>query len=151
VQLCGTSANYQVPCALTWEAASTGACRDFALDVQQGITFDDNEFSYPNSLSIGDVDNGENDDFVVSFGGGPPTHAFGFTLLNSGATTGEEIRVYDTEGALIGRQTLVPANVDSVFIGITANQPIGSVEFDEDAGGDDIAIRDLRMDCDGLP
>jgi hypothetical protein len=154
VQLCGTSANYQVPCTLTWEVGNTEACRDFALSVQQGITFDDNEFtspSYPNSLSIGDVDNGENDDFVVTFSGGPPAYAFGFTLLNSGASVGEEIRVYDTGGALIGRQTLVPANVDSVFIGISSNQPIGSVEFDEDAGGDDIAIRDLRMDCDGLP
>lgn len=150
-QLCGTPSNYQVPCTLTWEAASTGACRDFALGVQQGITFDDNEFSYTNSLSIGDVDNGENDDFVVTFGGGPPTHAFGFTLLNNGFSLGEEIRVYDTGGVLIGRDTVLPENVDSAFIGITSNQPIGRVEFDEDAGGDDIAIRDLRMDCDGLP
>lgn len=150
-QLCGTPSNYFVPCTLTWEAASTGACRDFTLGLQQGVSFDDNEFSYPNSLSIGDVDNGENDDFVMTFGGGPPTHAFGFTLLNNGFSVGEEIRVYDTGGVLIGRETLVPENVDSVFIGITSNQPIGRVEFDEDAGGDDIAIRDLRMDCDGLP
>jgi hypothetical protein len=97
------------------------------------------------------VDNGQNDDFTLTFIGGPPTHAAAFTLLNSGATVGEEIRVYDTSGNLIGRETQVPANIDSVLIGVTSNVPIGWLEFDEDAGGDDIAIRNLRMDCDGLP
>jgi hypothetical protein len=91
------------------------------------------------------------DDFTVTFTGGPPTYAFLFSLLNNDSTLGEEIRVYDTSGTLIGVETQVPAGADSIYIGITSNVPIGRVEFDEDAGGDDIAIRDFWMDCDGLP
>jgi hypothetical protein len=149
--LCGGPGGYQVPCTLTWEAANTGRCRDIALSVQEGIAYNDTEFSYSSALSIGDVDNGQNDDFTVTFTGGPPTYAFMFSLLNNDFTLGEQIRVYDTSGTLIGVETVVPGGVDSVYVGITSNVPIGRVEFDEDAGGDDIAIRDFWMDCDGLP
>jgi hypothetical protein len=96
------------------------------------------------------VNNGEDDDFTFTFLGGPPTFAFGFNLLHNDGSAGEAIRVYDSSGGLIGVETVVPTGAD-IFIGITSNTPIGWIEFDEDAGGDDIAIRNPRMDCDGLP
>ena len=67
-----------------------------------------------------------------------------------GARPFGSVDVYDESDVLIGEWLAVPAS-GSPFVGVQSNVPIGWIEFDEDAGGDDIYIEDFRFDCDGLP
>ncbi|MCI0636227.1 MAG: IPTL-CTERM sorting domain-containing protein, partial [Actinobacteria bacterium] len=141
---------------LTFRAASTGLCGSFTLRALQagaGLTFDDGEPNPPlfpaDGLSIGDVDDFENDDFQLGF----PTGSFfaiGFFLVDNTQDAGESLRVFGS-GGLLG--TLAGSSIPdssggaSTFVGVVSPVPLVSIRFDEDAGGDDVAIRDLRFGC----
>ena len=141
---------------LTFRAATTGLCGGFSLHTLEsgaGFTFDDGEpspASFPSdSLSVGDIDDFEDDDFRISF----PTRtvfALGFSLVNNTQDIAESYRVLGAQG-LIG--TLPGSSIPdssgngSTWVGVVASEPITSVVFDEAAAGDDIAIRRLRLGC----
>ena len=155
--LCGPPGTPVASCQLTWEAASSGLCRDFALrslEAGGGITFDDSAerfdlATWKNALSIGDINDHENDDFEFSFGNGDAVYAFGFHFVDNQREDYESLTVYGPGDEVLG---ILPANLTplsdgnlSAFIGIVSLVPITRVVFDESTDGDDLAIRDFRF------
>lgn len=166
---------------LTFQAADTGMLRDISLevleaslDVAAGFTFNDVEPSsgtnvvanFEDALSVGDIDNFENDDWSATAIAGPGFSAFAFELRNNNVTAPEEaLRIYDNNDQMIGQCDPVPTSVESSFFGFVSTLEARAIEFDEgngdDAGGgndDDIAIAQLQFgdvipdgDMDGIP
>ena len=146
--------NAQMGPTLTFTGAP-GMCRDFQLRALQSgahLVFQDQEWAnpIPSSISIGDIDNHENDDWRFTWLGGAPMYSFGTFLIDDGSVGGESLRVYDTGGQLLGSLNTIPVSAGETqdFLGVISNLPIGSIVFDEDAGGDDIAIRHFRFGID---
>ncbi|MEM6638558.1 MAG: dockerin type I domain-containing protein [Pseudomonadota bacterium] len=135
-------------CRLTFAPNATGLCHGFTLTVGEGITFDDNEFpsSVVNALSIGDVDNGENDDFLITMHSGPKTEGIGFTLLNNDSNSGEQLTVFGENGVVMRVIDASQIPTGDSFVGIVSESPITQIFFDEDDTGDDIAISNFRFD-----
>ncbi|MCA9291089.1 MAG: hypothetical protein KDA25_08170 [Phycisphaerales bacterium] len=138
---------------LTFPAAATGLPNGFRLTALQpgvGFTYNDNEGGVDQSdaLSVGDVDNGENDDVSIDIISGPPVHAVGMMLGGNFTAPGEEaFRVFCAGGCTQGVSVDIPGpgGNASAFIGVVTQLPIIRVEFDEDAGGDDISVADFRF------
>ena len=101
--------NFAVPgSVLTFARGNTGLSRSFTLTALEGggMTFDDDEGggnlpNFDNALSIGDLDNFENDDWVITVTEGEPLRLFGFTLRDTNGTAGEVITLLDSAGAVI--------------------------------------------------
>ena len=120
----------------------------------EGLVYADNELPRHNDLddgwiSIGDVDGVggnfvsqlENDDFVISISEGAVVHAIGFSVGDNQSRSGESITV---EGGGFTFTFNDPSQIPGEgFVGFVAPFPIERVIFDEDAGGDDIAMRDM--------
>ena len=99
--------------SLTFQRTNTGLFYSFEFtSLQPGngsLTFDDDEGAgdvptFNDALSPGDLDDLENDDWRVRLTGVSllrPMTAFGFVLRDSGDTTGEFIRLYDSAGNLV--------------------------------------------------
>ncbi len=165
--LCGPPGIPVASCQFTWEAASSALCRDFglrSLEAGGGITFDDSAErngspAWQNALSIGDINDHQNDDFELSFGAGDAVYAFGFHFVDNQRENYESLTVYGPGDEVLG---ILPGNAAplsdgnlSAFVGIVSPLPITRVVFDEAADGDDMAIRDFRFgdpdpDADGL-
>jgi hypothetical protein len=149
---------------ITFESANTVLPFDFylentnfaelATDYQKSWTlvFRDQElYGFEDRwISIGDVDGigegirgvFENDDFDIriihnDLGGSATVHAVAITVGDNAAASGESITV---RGEGFDVRFEEPWNG---FIGFIAPFPIVNVHFDEDAGGDDIGIRDF--------
>jgi hypothetical protein len=165
--LCGPPETPVAACQLSFAAASTGLCRDFALRTREagaGITFDDSHErgghpAWVDALSIGDIGDHTNDDFEFSFGAGQPVHAFGFHFVDNRRENFEGLKVYAASGEVLGILPGIAAPLSDgnqvAFLGIVSPVPIARVVFDEAADGDDLAIRDFRLgdpdpDADGL-
>ncbi|MFK7957645.1 MAG: hypothetical protein AB8B96_16215 [Lysobacterales bacterium] len=133
---------------LTFDQANTGLSRSFTLTAIEGggITFDDDEGggnlpNFDNALSIGDLDNFENDDWVISVTSGEPLRIFGFTLRDTNGTAGEAIALLDSGGAVIEILPMPDLGASTnTFVGIVSEVDFFGLRFDEDTGGDDIAI-----------
>ncbi len=147
--------NAQMGPVLTFQSVP-GMCRDWQLRALQPgahLVFEDQEWTanpLANSIGIGDIDNHENDDWRVTWLGGAPMYAFGTWVIDNGSNQGEWLRVFDPTGQLMGSLDTTPLTGGETqsFVGVISNLPIGSIEFDEDAGGDDLAIRHFRFGVD---
>jgi hypothetical protein len=141
---------------LSFDAANTGLCGSFtlqALEAGAGLTFEDGEPSpaiHPDeTVSIGDIDDFENDDLRLRF----PTDSFfaaGFFLVNDTQDAGQSLRVFGRRGliaVLDGASIPDSSGNGATFVGVVADEPLTQIVFDEDASGDDVAIRDLRFGC----
>ncbi len=108
------------------------------------MTWNDNEFSprRHDSISIGDVDNWENDDFNIAVTGSS-VYGVSFVIGDNAIIPEEYLEVWAADGS--GEQFLhqFPHDEISSFIGIVSPVPIRRVHFNEDAGGDDIWIANL--------
>jgi len=139
-------------CTLTWRSFNAGLCHDVQLRALQGITWNDQEgspaFAVADALSIGDVDNGEDDDFIITAIGDELFEGVGFTLINNDDNAGESILVLGEGGVVLSviDSSQIPETTGSAFIGIVSDEPITRIIFDEDATGDDIAISNLVFD-----
>jgi hypothetical protein len=142
--------NASVGGVLTFDAANTGLSSSFELSTLEpnaGFTFNDNEGSGPewdNALSIGDIDNFENDDWQIVFNSGSVFN-FGWFLQDNGTSLGESFSVYDLNDNLLGTFSMIPETDGIDFVGVVSSVPIGRVAFDEDPGDDDIAIGGIRL------
>ncbi|MCP5155556.1 MAG: hypothetical protein H6983_15405 [Ectothiorhodospiraceae bacterium] len=145
-------ANSGVGPRLTFRAVATGLDIGFsvsAVESQSAFTFDDDEGAgnlpnFDNALSVGDIDNRENDDWRVRVLDGRSLRGFAFTLRDNNGTGGESISLVDAQGNV--RATLaLPSLAVNAFVGVTADFDFVEVRFDEDAGGDDTAIADFRF------
>jgi Thrombospondin type 3 repeat len=147
---------------LTFAAPNTGLSRGFTLQALQStppgvnLVYNDLEAGDstsdfgPDSISIGDINNHENDDWQVTMTSGPPLTVFGFDLIgNKAPPSGELFSVYGPDNVLYGS---LPAPIgDIFFIGVVATAPIARLHFNEGASdkqgsdGDDIAIANFRF------
>jgi len=160
--------NYPIGPRATWVADSTGLPFDFYLEntnaaelptaYQQSWTlvFADQEMGGGTAgrlISIGDadgIDQGyrgvfENDDFDIriirndSTTSASDVYAIAITIIGNDDLGGESI-VVRGDGFEVRFEPPIAG-----FVGFVAPFPILNVHFDEDAGGDDIAIRDFRF------
>lgn len=135
---------------LTFDSANTGLSSSFVLstlETDAGFTFNDNEGSGPewdNALSVGDIDNFENDDWQIVFNSSSVFN-FGWFLQDNGTSVGESFSVYDLNDNLLGTFSMIPETDGVDFVGVISSVPIGRVAFDEDPGDDDIAIGGIRL------
>ncbi len=156
-----------------------GSCRRFSVHAQVSLADDDSgvklvyqdneQSSWGDSLSVGDIDNYDNDNVVVRFDAETAPYWAGIEIINNSVENGEFFRVYDLNNALIAemphgdfvRQSGVSIDGDTndlTFFGVKTNFPIGKIEFNEDhSGGDDVGFRAVitagpvsDLDADGL-
>jgi len=142
---------------LTFDSSSTGFPFTFRLTGYQSIVYDDregNDLHYPfgavdslRLLSPGDVDDLENDNFtinIVEWGQNTIVFAVGITVTDNSKESDEYIEVTCSDPAFNKRFDTAP-DCQGIhgFIGIVSSVPIMSVLFNENNGGDDIAVRDF--------
>jgi len=136
---------------LTFDKANTGLSVSFTVEALQSganFTFDDDETSgnipdFDNALSVGDIHNHENDDWEVIVTDGLPLYGFGFYLRNSDSVSGESFQLFAQGGTFLDSFTGIPTS--NSFVGAISTAPITRLYFNEDPGGDDIAIADFRF------
>jgi hypothetical protein len=136
---------------ITYSGDSTGLPFTFYLenvavdpghpDADYALVYNDQEgFSY-GSISIGDIDDFENDDFEVGVTG---TNVFAIALKveDNEPESSEFLEVYAHDA---GQDCYIDQIGDDVegFMGIISPVPLKRIWFDEGAGGDDIAVRDF--------
>ena len=139
---------------LTFQTANTGLSRGFEVKTLQsgaGFTFNDTEGGVPvaafqNALSVGDIDDYEDDDWQLRLLDGASMTAFGVEIRDSNFTPGEAIRLYSgTDQVGTVDLSSLPDTGGNYFIGIVSDVPFDRIVFDEDSDGDDIAIADFRF------
>ncbi|MEM1143988.1 MAG: hypothetical protein AAGI88_15525, partial [Pseudomonadota bacterium] len=145
---------------LTFNRANTDLGFDFEFTAlkAEAITFDDDEGAsnnlpnFDNALSPGDIDNGEDDDWSVRVTA--PSNrlrAFGFFLQDNNSSVGESIQLLTSTGVLIEEIPLGDALPTNGFVGVVSSVPFAEIRYDEDTGGDDIAVKDFYFVEDRLP
>jgi hypothetical protein len=152
------ASNHSMGPILTFDSAATHYPFTFylrALASGHTLVYDDQEsgpafspMDQLRSISIGDVNDGENDDFEINI---PTWHnnaavfAIGITMGDNNAESGEGAKVYGVNG--FANEALAnsrPACSQTFgFVGVVATVPIISFKFNESDTGDDIFVRDL--------
>lgn len=105
------------------------------------LVFHDNEGFSTNSISIGDIDNWEDDDFEIGVTGAE-VYAIAFYMEDNEYDVSEYLEVHALDGAgecIIGSIT---EEIDG-FFGVISPVPLKRIWFNENAGADDIALKDL--------
>lgn len=137
--------NREVGGILTWESGATGFPFDFVLTAEQGhMTYYDDEGFGANCLSIGDIDNWQDDDFSVEVTG-EDVYAMLIYIHDNTAMSGEDVTIWGaTPGG--GEEYLeqLPRGYNG-WLGIVSPVPIRRIEYNEDSGGDDMALYHLRF------
>jgi len=145
---------------LTYTRSQTGLSWDFRLKMLEpgsgpghGFVFNDTSNNpevppaFINALAVGKGDQFEDDDWQVEITSGPKLFALGFDLCDNSSSEGESLSVYGSEGALLASTKVIPSGPHGTvaFVGVVSAAPITKIIFDEDRGGDDIAIADFRF------
>lgn len=151
--------NGVLPPLLMFDSVNTGYPFSFFLRAPQApqFTFYDMEGSpldnaFPGdqarSLSVGDVNDWENDDFefqVPEWRPGTALFGFGITVGDNSNESGEFTEAFATGGLSVkwGRDRCVPSSPGTPgFLGVISTRPLTRVFFNERSTGDDIFIRD---------
>jgi hypothetical protein len=159
--------NTKVGPVLTFDKANTSLSSSFQIESLQyerllvkngeaGFTFDDqdgglaHDSDFDNALSVGDMDDFEDDDWSLSLLNGSTMTGFGVELRDNRFETGESISLYSGASLLTtlyfsDYYSPFPTSTANNFIGIATDYTFDQVVFNEDAGGDDIAIADFRF------
>lgn len=138
---------------ITYSGDSTGFPFDFYLEnvavsastpgSEYALVYNDQEgFSY-GAISIGDIDNFQNDDFEIGVTG-TNVYAFGFYVEDNEAEAQEFLEVYAADG-------LQDCYIDQIndpinnFVGLISPVPLKRIWFNEGSGGDDIAVKNFTF------
>ena len=149
--------NMELGPRLTFLAPSPVPEISFLLEAAQGyLTWNDNEGPENQRLiSIGDVDNYEEDDFLVEILATQCSDqmvAFGLEIHDNEREAGETIAVYDLDGFQMAHLQGDDIPDGSFrFVGIVSPLPFARFEFDEGIGKDDLFIRDFRFGLRNCP
>jgi hypothetical protein len=139
--------NQGISGVLTWQGATTGFPFDFVLTTFAGITYWDDEGFGRNTLSIGDIDNAENDDFHLEVTG-TDVYALAIWIHDNTSMSGEDVTIWGAtpDG---GEEYIeqLPRGYNG-FFGVVSPVPLRRIEFNEDSGGDDIAVYGFRFAVD---
>lgn len=143
---------------ITFDRSNTGFPFTFSLEAAIGgydLVFDDLEGSdlhkafrpmdQERSISIGDVDNNENDNFAIQipeWNLDSAVFAVGITVGDNDAESGESISMTGIGG--FSKQFSLKPDCPGThgFIGIVSTVPITMLYFNENNEGDDIFVRD---------
>ncbi len=147
--------NAQLGPILSFQAVSTGLSIGFTIETLQpgaGFTFNETEGGVPhlssqNALSVGDIDDWEDDDWRLRLLDSVSIMAFGVEIRDSRFAPGESITLY-SHGETVGTidlSSLPSEENETSFIGVVSDVPFDSIVFNEDPDGDDIAIADLSF------
>ena len=149
---------------LNFQSASTALSRSFRLTALEpgtgaraGFIFNDFETGpdpsaiFEDALSVGDINNFEDDDWQMESLDGPDLFAFGFDLRNNDDTEEETVSVFGLGDVLLGRFNTVPAQSGPQFVGVISPYPIVRVEYDENPDSNDIAIANFRFATASIP
>ena len=132
---------------ITFDGSNTGFPFTFYLEcievnetTDYGLVWNDDEASWVETISIGDINNLEDDDFEIGISEGN-VYALAFNMVHNEDYGGEflEVHAEDATGECQIDSRTDPMN--SGFIGILSPVPIKRIYFNEDAGGDDIGIK----------
>lgn len=158
--------NNNVGNTLTFSSANTPFSFTFTvrtLQASANFTFNDIEPpaailpSFINALSVGDIDNQENDNWELNLAGSSFVSALGFVVRDnnfqngaSDSATRETLEVKSNTGSTLATFNLSALSLGAPgeqFLGVVATEGerIGAVIFNEDNGADDIAIADFRF------
>jgi hypothetical protein len=112
-----------------------------------GLTYWDANEGFPEgTISIGDIDNYQNDDFDVIF---KDLKVYAFTLyIGDNVFSSDEVMEVAGVDAFTGNEVLWKEfyyNEMSPFIGLISPIPLGRISFDESADGDDIYVKDFKF------
>jgi hypothetical protein len=130
--------------------------RNTIVDHIRGLVFNDEGFSpYPNEdyISIGRNGWHENDDFEIGVRAneGSEVFAIGIFVDANWSNRGERLHVYNDTGSELRSFTeeVLPLNEgptrDGVFMGVVSPEPLSRIWFDEDAGNNDIRVKNFRF------
>jgi hypothetical protein len=137
--------NVELGGVLTWPAANTPLPFDLVLTAPEGhMTYWDDEAYGQYTISIGDIDNWQNDDFWIEVSG-VDVYALAFYLGDNQDLPGEDLSVWAaTEGG--GEEYLqqFPQGYRG-FVGLISPVPLRRIQYNEDSGGDDIYVSGLRF------
>ncbi|MGA1871959.1 MAG: hypothetical protein ACMUJM_25875 [bacterium] len=149
--------NAKLDSYLTFDSSNTGLSWSFELKCKQNdarFTFDDDEgygnlINFDNALSVGDIDDYENDNWRIWLTDGT-LRAFGVQIKDSGSYEDESFWFYNysISGNPIASICLndhMSLDNDSQFFGFVTDFDFDYVYYDESYGNDDIAIADLRF------
>ncbi|HWR84179.1 MAG TPA: thiol-activated cytolysin family protein [Candidatus Deferrimicrobium sp.] len=144
---------------LTWDSSSTHFPFTFylkALSSGYRLVWDDLESNSPafapldqeRSISIGEVNDEENDDFEIAiptWNNQAAVFAIGITVSDNSKESGEGAKVYGVNGFA---NEDIPNSVPNSpgmhgFLGVVATVPLISLKFNESDTGDDIFVRDF--------
>ena len=118
---------------LTFEAANTGLARSFQIETQQAgavFVFDDGISSFfDNALSIGAINQHENDDWSLTVLGNLPITAIGFEIRNNASSSGESIKLLDNAGNVLDTIALDSVSQTNGFIGVIADFAFSKIAF----------------------
>lgn len=152
------ASNHSMGAVLTFDSSRTHYPFTFRLralasghtlvfqDLESGPAF--GGMDQARGISIGDVDDGENDDFEIAI---PIWHnnaavfAIGISICDNNAESGEGGQVYGVNGfanASLANSRPSSPGIEG-FLGIIATVPITSIRFNESDTGDDMFVRDL--------
>lgn len=148
--------NNGLPGILNFDSLNTGLPFTFRW-LAASFTFDDREgsslyraFGFADStrcISIGDVDDYENDNFTIDITGWRHTcgvFAIGVNIGDNEARSEEYTDVRGTNGFFKRFDNgTVSCQGRMAFMGVISTVPITSFFFNEDNGGDDICVQDL--------
>lgn len=132
---------------ITFDGSNTGFPFTFYLEcievdetTDYGLVWNDDEWSWDETISIGDINNFEDDDFEIGIREGN-VYALAFNMVHNEDYGGEflEVHAEDATGECQIASKTDP--MKSGFIGILSPVPIKRIYFNEDAGGDDIGIQ----------
>lgn len=138
---------------LTFDKANTGFDVSFSVWASKAnnLVYNDNEGNAvfrSDALSVGDVDNDDNDNLYFNILGGDTVFAAGYTVLDNEFSSGEQLRVRagGTQLGLFDLQPLVGGQGNSKFIGVISSTAFDEIWFDEShLGGDDMAVKDFKI------
>lgn len=121
---------------------------DVTPNNEYGLVFNENgSKNWGNYISIGDVNDYEDDDFEIRITSGN-VYAIAFIMEENGEYDDEYLKVYADDGSVDGCEIGSFAaseghKIKDGFWGIVSPVPLNRIYFNEDAGSDDIAIGDL--------
>ena len=144
---------------LTFDSFLTGYAFTFRLKALLGnLVYDDYEGGpyrpafgayQERSLSIGEVDDQENDDFeiaVTSWNTNAAVFAIGITVGNNVPEYNEGATVDGVDGFHVVLPNSVPScSGKAGFLGVVASVPLTRLFFNENGTGNDIFVRDFRF------
>jgi hypothetical protein len=131
---------------LTFDKANTGFNVSFQMYPSQSsakFTFNDTEgtgSAWQDALSVGDINNYENDNFYINVLSNDQVFAMAVEIRENTFVSGENFIISSGGTQLADFNANSLPDDDIVFIGILSSTPFDQFWFDEDSGGDDIAI-----------